>query len=120
MIGISTGGVAEVFEANSPTNKEIIILKNRKGIIKLAFRTGADIVPCYLFGNTKLFSMWTGGSLSWHTRLANISRSIGFALIVFWGRFGLPIPYRVPILGVMGVKKRLNFDVFELELKIYF
>ncbi len=26
----------------------------------------------------------------------------GVALIVFWGRFGLPIPYRVPIVGAMG------------------
>lgn len=24
------------------------------------------------------------------------------ALIVFWGRFFLPIPYRVPIFGAMG------------------
>jgi hypothetical protein len=26
----------------------------------------------------------------------------GFALIAFWGRFLLPLPYRIPILGVMG------------------
>ncbi len=24
------------------------------------------------------------------------------ALILFWGRFGLPVPYRVPILGAMA------------------
>lgn len=23
-------------------------------------------------------------------------------MILFWGRFGLPIPYRVPIVGAMG------------------
>jgi hypothetical protein len=23
-------------------------------------------------------------------------------MIVFWGRFGLPVPYRVPIVGAMG------------------
>ena len=27
---------------------------------------------------------------------------IGFALIVIHGRFGLPIPRRIPVLGVMG------------------
>lgn len=27
---------------------------------------------------------------------------LGFALILFWGRFFLPIPYRVPILGTMA------------------
>lgn len=24
------------------------------------------------------------------------------ALIIFWGRFLLPVPYRVPIVGLMG------------------
>ena len=37
---------------------------------------------------------------------------IGFAFILFWGRFLLPIPYRVPILGTMAspihVEKKEN------------
>lgn len=74
-IGISTGGVAEVFETNSPSGDEVIVLKNRKGIIKLAFRTGASLVPCYLFGNTKLFSLWTGGSF--HSFFKSLSRKLG-------------------------------------------
>ena len=51
-IGISTGGVAEVFETTA--GDEYILLKERVGLIKLAIRTGADLIPCYLFGNTKL------------------------------------------------------------------
>lgn len=102
-IGISTGGVAEVFETKSESGNQVVVLKSRKGIIKLAFKTGADLVPCYLFGNTELLSLWTGGTRSLHNFFCSLSRTIGFALIVFWGRFGLPIPYRVPILGVMGV-----------------
>lgn len=99
-IGISTGGVAEVFETNSQPNEETIILKNRIGLIKLALRTGADLVPCYLFGNTELFTLFTGNKTS-HSFLKKLSRKIGFAVIVFWGRFGLPIPYRKPVFGVM-------------------
>jgi len=38
-IGISTGGVAEVFETNA--DDECVILKERIGLIKLAIRTGA-------------------------------------------------------------------------------
>eukprot|EP01036_Dinobryon_divergens_P032140 gene32140-41672_t len=100
-LGISTGGVAEVFETNSPSGDEVILLKERRGLIKLAFRTGAELVPCYLFGNTHLYSLWTGGRWA-HPVVKMISRKIGVALIVFWGRWGLPIPYRTPILGVMG------------------
>ena len=105
-IGISTGGVAEVFETNSDPNTETIVLQSRKGFVKLALKSGADIVPCYLFGNTEMFSLWTGGSFA-HKTLRKISRAIGFALIIFWGRFGLPVPYRIPVLGVMGKPIRI-------------
>jgi hypothetical protein len=57
-LGISTGGVAEVFETDE--DDECIVLKEQIGLTKLAIRTGADLVPCYLFGNTKLLSCWGG------------------------------------------------------------
>lgn len=85
IVGISTGGVAEVFETDN--DDETIILRERIGLIKLAITTGAPLVPCYLFGNTKLLSIWTGGSHGYST-LRAISRKVGFALILFWGRFG--------------------------------
>jgi hypothetical protein len=85
IVGISTGGVAEVFETKN--HNETIILKERIGLIKLAITTGAPLVPCYLFGNTKLLSIWTGGELG-HSTFERISRKLGFALIFFWGRFG--------------------------------
>ena len=79
-IGISTGGVAEVFETNA--EHECILLKERVGVIKLAIRTGADVVPCYLFGNTKLLGCWSGeGIPGVKTVLEKISRKLGFALI---------------------------------------
>ena len=27
---------------------------------------------------------------------------VGFATIIFWGRFGVPVPYRIPIVGAMA------------------
>ena len=100
-IGISTGGVAEIFETTSAD--ECILLKERVGLIKLAIRTGADLVPCYMFGNTKLLHCWAGDGIpGGRTILEKISRKIGFALIVFHGRFGLPIPFRSPVLAVKG------------------
>ena len=100
-VGISTGGVAEVFETNE--HDECILLKERIGLIKLAIRTGSDLVPCYLFGNTKLLSCWAGeGIPKAKSILEFISRKVGFALIIIYGRFGIPVPRRVPILAVMG------------------
>jgi hypothetical protein len=99
-IGISTGGVREVFETNE--HHECILLKERIGMIKLAIKTGANLVPVYEFGNTHALSMWAGEGIGARGLLERISRKVGFALIIIYGRFGLPIPYRVPILGVMG------------------
>lgn len=100
-IGISTGGVAEVFETTAAD--ECILLKERVGLIKLAIRTGADLAPCYMFGNTKLLSCWAGDGVPFaRTILEKISRKAGFALIVLHGRFGLPIPFRIPVLAVKG------------------
>ena len=47
-LGISTGGVAEVFETNCPSGDEVILLQERRGLIKLAFRTGAELVPWFV------------------------------------------------------------------------
>mmetsp|Transcript_21157 Transcript_21157/g.31374 ORF Transcript_21157/g.31374 Transcript_21157/m.31374 type:complete len:362 (-) Transcript_21157:1562-2647(-) len=101
-IGISTGGVAEVFETNA--DDECVLLKERIGMIKLAIRTGSILVPCYLFGNTKLLNCWAGDGLPLNGKsyLETISRKIGFALILIYGRFGLPIPFRKPVVGVIG------------------
>ena len=101
-IGISTGGVAEVFETNA--DHECVLLKERVGLIKLAIRTGAEIVPCYLFGNTKLLGCWAGEGLPGKGQylLEKLSRKLGFALVLVYGRFLLPIPWRKPVLGVMG------------------
>ena len=100
-IGISTGGVAEIFLTND--ENECILLKERIGLIKLSIRTGSDIVPCYLFGNTKLLNCWAGEGipgLPW--LLEKLSRKLGFALILIYGRFFLPVPFRKPILAVTG------------------
>ena len=58
------GGIAELF-LSSPTEEVIFC---RKGFIKLALTTGADVIPIYLFGNTTVLQVG-GGSCSkawWH------------------------------------------------------
>jgi len=95
-VGIASGGIAELFESNKDI--ETIIIRKRKGFIKLAMQTGAKIVPCYLFGNTQALHCFSdeGRRMQW------FSRKIKASITFFWGRFGLPIAYRTPILGVMG------------------
>ena len=58
-LGISSGGVAEIFETNNP--HEVVLMKERKGFVKLALRKGVAIVPCFIFG-TCLFGVGESGS----------------------------------------------------------
>lgn len=95
-IGVSPGGIAEIYEVNN--SDEVIILKNRKGMIRLAFQTGASLVPCYIFGNSTTLNVFYDKK----GKMQKICRMLRIAFAPFWGRFYLPIPYRIPITAVIG------------------
>nr|CEL64860.1 TPA: LOC100127341 protein, related [Neospora caninum Liverpool] len=52
------GGIAEMYAINP--SKECLHLNERKGLLKLALETGAEIVPIYCFGNTQTFKLAKG------------------------------------------------------------
>jgi hypothetical protein len=83
IIGISSGGIAEIFETDSTpgAESECIILKSRGGICKMALQTGCDILPSYLFGNSKALHVWHDpfGVMSY------LSRKFKISLVFFWG-----------------------------------
>jgi len=111
-IGLSSGGIAELFESN--LDHETIIIRNRKGFVKLAMLTNAKIVPCYLFGNTQALHC-----LSDSNRIMSaLSRKLQTSLTFFWGRYGLPIAYRTPILGVMGKPISVPFVQHESSISM--
>jgi 2-acylglycerol O-acyltransferase 2 len=58
----------------------------RKGFIKLALESGADVIPVYLLGNTAVLQVFK------HPLLVKVSRTLGASLTLFWGRWGLPLP----------------------------
>jgi len=47
------GGANEAMDAVPGLHK--LTLKNRKGFVKIALKTGADLVPIYAFGENELF-----------------------------------------------------------------
>ncbi len=73
----------------STPGKHAVIFKNRRGLCKLALETGCYLTPCYVFGGTDFFNnLATGDGF-----LSELSRKYKMGLTIFWGRFGLPIPY---------------------------
>lgn len=103
-----------MFETNEA--QETIVLLERKGpptpslgltlppgFVRLALVSGAQIIPCYVFGNTQCLSV-----ISDERRLlASVSRVARFTFSIFYGRGWTPIARRTPLLIVLGRPLRL-------------
>jgi hypothetical protein len=88
------GGIAEMYLMNNET--EAIYLRKRLNTVKAAIEEGANIVPIFFFGNTKLFSTLNHDG-STNSFLSRISRKLRASILLFYGRNYLPVPYRHPI-----------------------
>ena len=95
-VGILPDGVAGIFRTNK--HRELVAMKDRKGLARLALRTGTPLIPVYSFGNTAAFSCWYD---RWGI-LESISRKVQASFFLYWGRCFLPIPYRVQITMAIG------------------
>ncbi|XP_024890067.1 diacylglycerol O-acyltransferase 2-like [Temnothorax curvispinosus] len=100
------GGVSEMMESTPGTYR--ILLKRRKGFIKLALKHGTSLVPVFSFGETDLYNQIYRPEGSTFRRIQNHIRNlIGVPPVVFSGRgffqysFGL-IPKRLPVTVVVG------------------
>jgi 2-acylglycerol O-acyltransferase 2 len=79
---------------------EGVFLRKRLGTVRLAIQEGASIVPVFFFGNSRLFSCPGGGAGGgW---LAALSRRMRASIVLFYGRWGMSVPYRHPISMVTG------------------
>lgn len=66
--------------------------------MKLSLETKAELVPCYVFGGTDFFHT-LATSDSW---LSKLSRRLKVGITIFWGQFGLPIPFAPKVTMVIG------------------
>ena len=90
------GGIAELFLSKPKTER--IFLKQRKGFVKLALETGAQLVPIYFFGSTDMFNQISSSK----GFLAHISRKVRITFNLFYGQYFLPIPYATKVTIAIG------------------
>ena len=96
--GIVPDGIAGIFRLAQHPTEEVVYLRARKGLAKLALRTGRPIMPVYSMGNTRAFS----AAFDPFGLMERLSRAAQAAIFVYWGRCYLPVPYRTPITMCFG------------------
>lgn len=78
---------------------ECLVLKRRRGFVRYALKHGVPIVPVYCFGEAQLYhqSQFLMSFRSW------VQRTLGVALVLPLGPFGLPgVPFAAPLQLVVG------------------
>jgi len=113
-IGIVVDGIAGIFRNNH--DDEVVAIKDRKGLAKLALRTGTPLVAAYSVGNTEVFRAgfdpW--GGMEW------LSRKLQASLFFLWGRWYLPVPMRRNVALLFGkpimVKKKAPEDITQADV----
>ncbi|XP_055403301.1 2-acylglycerol O-acyltransferase 2-like [Bubalus kerabau] len=100
LLAIIVGGVQEALDARRGGYK--LVLRNRKGFIRLALMHGADLVPIFSFGENDIYDQVENSPGTWlrwfQDRLQKVT---GGSIPLFYGSFGL-MPYRRPITTVVG------------------
>jgi 2-acylglycerol O-acyltransferase 2 len=105
-ITIVVGGARESLETQPGTLR--LVLHRRKGFIKLAIRTGADLVPVLGFGENDIYQQLSKDEHPWlHKGQLLAKKFLGFTLPIFHARgiFNYDVgmmPYRRPINIVVG------------------
>ncbi|XP_053410627.1 2-acylglycerol O-acyltransferase 3 isoform X2 [Nycticebus coucang] len=103
---IVVGGAQEAL--HSVPGEHCLILRKRKGFVRLALRHGASLVPVYSFGENDIFRLKAFATGSWQNRCQiAFKKLMGFSPCIFWGRsllansWGL-LPFPEPITTVVG------------------
>ena len=95
-VGLVPDGIAGIFRLSA--SEEVVAVASRRGAARLAIEHGITINPGYLLGNTAAYKVWHDGT----GVLERLSRALRVSLCLFWGRWGLPVPFRTPISFCFG------------------
>ncbi|XP_056140331.1 2-acylglycerol O-acyltransferase 3b [Lampris incognitus] len=98
---IVIGGAAESLASSPGVNT--VVVRQRKGFVRVALEFGADLVPVYSFGENELFRQVIFSEGSVGRKLQDLFKNVmGFAPCLFLGeRLGW-LPYRSPVTTVVG------------------
>ena len=115
-IAITLGGSRE-FDVCRPNSMDVVI-KIRKGFVKVAVETGADIVPVLGFGENDIYASYTPKEGTWGGWFwGGMDKHLKVKPPHFFGRFYDLTPYRRPIHVVVGKPITVEARTGEPDLK---
>ncbi len=98
---IYPGGMREMFACSH--KKDVIIIKKRKGLFKLALKNGVSLLPIYTFGITSLYER-SGVKITMPFFFKNEKDSISW----YYGKYYSPFPMRKKLITVVGKPLKVN------------
>ncbi|KAF7122627.1 hypothetical protein CNMCM5793_000652 [Aspergillus hiratsukae] len=115
-ITITVGGSRE-YNIARPGTMEVVI-RIRKGFVRVAVETGADLVPVIAFGENELFDRVDVSSSSVLGSVARVWEwAVGHKVAFSTGRFNVFCPYRRPVNVVVGKPIAVTQQRWEPEQK---
>ncbi|XP_055349640.1 2-acylglycerol O-acyltransferase 3-like [Paramacrobiotus metropolitanus] len=97
MVILVVGGSKESFHTDPESVN--LVLRNRKGFVRMALKHGAHLVPCFTFGESCLFKVHHDALPDWFCRW--FKNKTGHIPKLFSGRYGL-MPLKIPLHAVVG------------------
>jgi len=89
-VGVIPDGIAGIFHSRPGT--DVLHIGKKRGLVRLGLEEGAVFGAGWFAGTTDCFNIVQDGFgiMQW------LSRRLGLSLFFFYGRWGLPIPWRSP------------------------
>jgi len=103
-VGVVPDGIAGIFKSKPGT--EVLYIGSKRGLMRICLEEGALILGGWFAGTSDLFTIVQDplSILEW------VSRRLQVSLFLFYGRWCLPIPRRVPLTMCPRVLKSEKVD----------
>lgn len=108
IVGIIPGGAEESFYCYPGVYKAVV--GKRKGFVKIALKTGTNLVPCIGFGEVDILEQVTGPKIIAFQKF--VKKYLNIVPLIFKGRYGLPFwHFRKPLTAVSKYKLTLYLEI---------
>lgn len=95
---IVPGGIAEMYRGTSRRSQsDVFVVGRRRGFVRIAVEEGAAVVPVVVLGASKLMTL-----LPFSRLLQPLARMLRASILLFYGRWGLPVPRSQRLLYAVG------------------